>query len=166
MPSAAIERPTHLGFYGPDMADAAILSQYLDGKAAETFATDEAQRMAETQVIDAIDENLPDSEDEAEWNWEALAKMANVRWGLNLRDRELKKVGRDHVAELLIEKARESIAKIDLSEGAPMLEEDFGLRTTLAWVKYKFGFDLDIEEIRGRELPEITRSLVVELADS
>ena len=51
----------------------------------------------------------PMEEDPSEWNWEALAKFANTRWGLNLRDRDLKKVGRDDVAELLIEKAREAI---------------------------------------------------------
>ena len=48
----------------------------------------------------------------------------------------------EHVSEMLIEKAREAIRKVDLTEGAPMLEEDFGLRTTVAWAKYKFGFEL------------------------
>ena len=32
--------------------------------------------MAEGQVLDAIEENLPEEEDEPEWNWEALAKLA------------------------------------------------------------------------------------------
>ena len=66
-------------------------------------------------VQDGIDENLAgdenDEEDQSEWNWEAMAKMANARWGLSLRDRDLKKLGRDHVGEFLIEKARESIAE-------------------------------------------------------
>ena len=87
----------------------------------------------------------PIEEDASEWNWEALAKMADTRWGLNLRDRDLKKVGRDDVAELLIEKAREAIHRVDLSEGAPFLEEDFALRTTVGWVKAKFGIDLDVD---------------------
>ena len=37
----------------------------------------------------------PSDEDESEWNWDALANWANTRWGLNLRDRDLKKIGRD-----------------------------------------------------------------------
>ena len=41
----------------------------------------------------------PSDEDESEWNWEALAKLVNTRWGLNLRDRDLKKIGRDELAE-------------------------------------------------------------------
>jgi preprotein translocase subunit SecA len=68
--------------------------------AAEAYVRDQAERMAETQVLDAIEENLPVEEDPSEWNWEALAKTADLRWGLNLRDRDLKKVGRDNVAEL------------------------------------------------------------------
>ena len=54
----------------------------------------------------------------AEWNWEALAKMANTRWHLSLRDRDLKQVGRERVGEFLIEKAREALSKVDLGDGA------------------------------------------------
>ena len=123
----------------------------MDIENAQRFSNDQAERMAETQVFDAIDENLPEGEEETEWNWEALAKLANARWGLNLRDRDLKKIGREHVSEMLIEKARESIRKVDLSEGAPMLQDDFGIRTTMGWAKYKFGFDLTIDDIRKLE---------------
>jgi preprotein translocase subunit SecA len=45
----------------------------LDFASAVRSARDEAARMAEGQVIDAIDENLPEEDDEQEWNWEALA---------------------------------------------------------------------------------------------
>ena len=55
------------------------------------FATEESQRQAQTQIFDAIEENLPDDEDTSEWNWEAVAKFANNRWDLSLRDRDLKK---------------------------------------------------------------------------
>lgn len=127
----------------------------MDAQSAERYAKQEAERMAETQVIDGIEENLPDSEEESEWNWEALAKLVNARWNLNVRDRDLKKIGRDHVAEMLIEKAREAVWKVELAEGGPMLDEDFGLRTTSAWANYKFGFQLDIEEIRGLEVQQI-----------
>ena len=86
--------------------------------------------MAETQVVDAIEENLPSDGDSDEWNWESLAKMANARWNLKLRDRDLIRVGRDGVAEWLIEQAREAIRKVDLNEGAVFLDEDFSFRTT------------------------------------
>ena len=59
----------------------------------------------------------PTEAEQSEWNWEALAKMVNIRWKLGLRDRDLKKIGRDEIGEFLIEKAREAILKVDLSEG-------------------------------------------------
>jgi preprotein translocase subunit SecA len=138
----------------------------MDYETAQRFAKDEAERMAETHVLDAIEENLPDEEDsEAEWNWEALAKFANTRWGLNLRDRDLKKAGREGVSELLIERARDALSQVDLAEGAPMLAEDYGLRTTVAWVKHKFGIDVAVDDIRGREIDAIKKLLEQQAAE-
>ena len=82
------------------------------------YARDEAERMAEGQVLEAIEENLPEEEEPREWNWEALAKIVNTRWHLSLRDRDLKQLGRDQVGDFLIERARAAVQKIDLGEGA------------------------------------------------
>jgi preprotein translocase subunit SecA len=136
----------------------------LDFASAERHAKDEAQRQAEGQVLDALEESLPEDADEEEWNWEALTKLANVRWKLNLRDRDLKLVGRDHVGELLIEKARESLEKVDLSEGARFLDMDYGVRTTCAWLHYKFGIEVTPEEIQGME-PAALTSLALHKAE-
>lgn len=127
---------------------------------AQRYANDQAERNAETQVFDAIDENLPDGEEESEWNWDALAKLANARWNLNLRDRDLKKIGREQVSEMLIEKARDAIRKVDLTEGAPLLQDDYNLRTIVAWARFKFGFDVPIEDIRKMEGESIKNLLV------
>ncbi len=127
----------------------------MDISVAESYAKDAAQRAAEGQVLDAIEENLPDDVDPKEWNWQALAKFANTRWHTNLRDRDLKKVGHEGVAEMLIERAHAAIEKIDLREGARFLSPDFGLRTTCAWVLHKFGLKLDLEEIDSLEPVEI-----------
>jgi preprotein translocase subunit SecA len=127
---------------------------------ANTFAKDQAERMAETHVLDAIEENLPEEEDDAEWNWASLAKFGNTRWELNLRDRDLKKIGRDGIAEFMIEKARDAIARVDLSDGKPFLAADFGLKTVVVWVKAKFGIDLDLEEIRELEVWDLKQKIV------
>ncbi|HZZ73335.1 MAG TPA: SEC-C metal-binding domain-containing protein [Pirellulales bacterium] len=124
----------------------------MDFDGAAQFAKDEAERLAESQVIDAIEENLPSEEEESEWNWEALAKWANTRWRLNFRDRDLKKVGREGVAELIIDAAKKSINDLDLSEGRRYLEEDFGLRSACGWVHYKFNLPMNPEEARGLDL--------------
>jgi preprotein translocase subunit SecA len=124
----------------------------LDYETAERQAKDEAERKAEGQVFEAIDENLPDDAEQDEWNWEALAKLIQTRWRLNLRDRDLKKVPRQELGEFLIQKAREALQEVDLAEGKRFLEPDFGLRTACGWVHYKFGIELDPEDVRGLEL--------------
>jgi preprotein translocase subunit SecA len=132
----------------------------MDYPSAEAFAMSEAIRSAETHVQDGLDENLPEGTDEDEWNWEAMAKMANTRWGLNLKDRDLKKIGRDHVAEHLIELAHEEIKKVDLSEGKPFLDEDFGYRTVIAWAHAKFGLQLELDNIKKLEASALKKYVV------
>ncbi len=73
--------------------------------------------MSEQQILEAVEENLPEGEEQSDWNWEALAKFSNVRWKTSFRDRDLKKVGRDGIVDLFIESANEAIEKTDLSSG-------------------------------------------------
>jgi preprotein translocase subunit SecA len=137
----------------------------MDFETAERYAKDQAERRAEGQVFDLVEENLPEDVDQGEWNWEALAKGVNVRWRLSLRDRELKKIGRDGVAETLIEKAHESIHKVDLSGGAHFLEPGFGLKTVCAWVRHKFGIELDLAEVQDLEISEF-KDQILQRAES
>ncbi|MCA9240721.1 MAG: SEC-C domain-containing protein, partial [Planctomycetales bacterium] len=125
---------------------------------AERIAHDEAERMAESNVQDAIDENLPPG-DEEEWNWGALAKWANVRYGANFRDRDLKKIGRDMLDEKLVEVAREWVQSVDLSDTERFLEKDFGVKTARAWLLDKFGI-----QFTDREVEEIEPPAMIELA--
>ncbi len=125
----------------------------LDFDAAQRQAKDVAERMAESQIFDAAEENLPESNEE-DWNWEALAKFANSRWKTNLRDRDLKKAGRDGVTELMLQQAREAIRQIDLSEGARFLEPDLGVRTACGWAHYKFGVQINPDDVRDLDLAE------------
>jgi len=131
----------------------------LDFRSAQDFAKDEAEGLVGSQLQDAIDENLPDEVDTREWNWEALAKMANTRWRLSVRDRDLKRVGRDDLAEFLIDKAQAAVQRIDLDQGARFLDPDFGLQTACAWVRHKFGVELAPDEVRQLE-PEAFKELV------
>jgi preprotein translocase subunit SecA len=126
---------------------------------AERRARDEAYRLAETQIYDAIEENLPDEEEESEWNWEALAKWSNIRWSTNYRDRDLKKIGRDHLNETMIAQATEAIGKIDLSDLTRLLESDFGVKTAIAWLHDRFGVELTVAEVES-----LSPSAFIELA--
>ncbi len=129
----------------------------MDFATADDYAKDVAERQVEGHVIEAVDENLPDDVDPRDWNWEALAKMGNTRWRLGIRDRDLKRVGRDEVGDFLIEKGQAAVMKIDLSDGARFLEADFGLRMACGWVGQKFRIELTPDEVRDLEPAEIRK---------
>jgi preprotein translocase subunit SecA len=114
----------------------------LNPEEAERLATDQAIRQSETQIFEAVEENIPEGEDEDEWNWGALATFANARWKTQLTDRDLKKIGRQNVVEYLQGAVREAIAKIDLAEGGKFLAHDFGLRSACGWTEWRFGESL------------------------
>ncbi len=124
---------------------------------ADTYAREQAERMAEGQVLEALEENLPEEEDPGEWNWEALAKTANTRWHLSLRDRDLKQLGRDQVGDFLIERARAAVEKIDLSEGEQFLRPEFGVQTACNWVRHKFGIELSVDSVRNLDISSFKR---------
>ena len=121
---------------------------------AETYVSDEAERMAETQILDAIDENLPEGAEEDDWNWEALANFGQRRWGLKYKDRELKKIGRQQVTETLLSAAREAIKQVNFEDGKQFLDPDYGLRFASAWAQRKFGFTIGIDEFRNLDLKQ------------
>jgi preprotein translocase subunit SecA len=127
----------------------------MDFEQADRFARDQAERAAETHVQDEIDQNLAgdeeDEEVESEWNWGALARMAHSRWGIDVKERDLKQLGRRDVGEFLIEHARQAIEKLDLSEGKVFLEEDFAQKTIVAWAQSQFGLELPLAEVKGRD---------------
>ena len=119
---------------------------------ADRYAKDQAERMAESQILDLIEETLPEEEDPKSWNWESLAKSLNTRWQLGVRDRELKKFGRGGVGDQVIQRARQAVHRIELAEGKRFLESDFGFQVAVAWVKHKFDIELKSDEFKDLEL--------------
>lgn len=123
----------------------------MDYRQAEEFALDHARRIAESLVLDQIEENIPEDADETECNWQTLARWSNLMWRTGYTDRDLKKIPREELAEVLIEKAHKFINGVDLSDGRELLSPDYGLRSAVAWVKQKFDIELDFEEVRQLE---------------
>ncbi len=133
---------------------------------AVSYAKDKAERTAETQILDAIDENMPSEEEQSEWNWEAMAKWVNTRFGTNYTVGMLKKIDRDRMDEELIAHAQKYIEQIDLSEGDGFLREDFGLRMLVGWMKNKFGIEIDVEEVRNNESEQLAEKLLAKAEES
>ena len=150
-----------------DVLDAKLFRK-LSPEEAEKTAIDEAQRMAETMVVSQVEDHLPISEDESEWSWSALEHFANSRWNLKVNEHELKKVGRDRVDEFLIDKARKALEKIEIEHAEQMLDHRYGVRTAAAWLKAKFGIEIDPEshgETSADEVTELATDKAIDVYD-
>ncbi|GAB6185098.1 preprotein translocase subunit SecA [Thermopirellula anaerolimosa] len=130
---------------------------------AEAFARDQAERMAESQLFDLIEENLPEDADPEDWNWEALAKSISARWKVDVKERDIRRIPREELLDALLEKVQAAIREVDLQEGAKFLEPDFGLKSSINWVRGKFGIELSLDELRDLEPPAV-KDLVFEKA--
>jgi preprotein translocase subunit SecA len=119
---------------------------------AERLAVDDAVRQSETQIFEAVEENLPQGEEESEWNWGALAAFANARWKLSVNDRDLKRAGRQDIVGYLQERAREALHRIDLAEGRRFLDPEFGLRSARGWTEWRFGTPIEAAEVESLKL--------------
>ncbi|MFO0842834.1 MAG: SEC-C metal-binding domain-containing protein [Gemmataceae bacterium] len=122
---------------------------------ASRTARDKAQRAIPTIVQEALEENLG-AEDTSEWNWQALSHAMNTRYGLKTTDRQLKQLGKDNLGEYLIEEATKSIEAIDLSDGKPFLDPDWGVQSLCDWARLKYGIKLTVEELKGKAEGQIT----------
>ena len=84
---------------------------------------------------------------------------ANTRYGLNLKDRDLRssprstsgevEFDREDLEEFLVEKAIDAVQAVDLTPAREFLEPDWGRRSLAGWVHHKFGLALDPAEWAG-----------------
>jgi preprotein translocase subunit SecA len=131
---------------------------------AERIGRDRAHNMVPTLIHEAMDENLDTEIDPSEWNWQAMADRVNKMWGLKTTDRQLKKIGRDDVAEFLIKEATKVVNEVDLSKGRVYLEPDWGVRELCSWLERKFEVRIKPEEIDPeRPRDELRQKLVDEV---
>ncbi len=66
----------------------------------------------------------------------------------------------------LVKKAYQRIAAADLSEGALLLESDYGLRTLCAWMRHKFGIETVPDEFRDVEDRRQVANTLVQRAEA
>jgi preprotein translocase subunit SecA len=125
---------------------------------ADKAAHEKALRAVHTQVQEALDENLG-AEEASEWNWQALSNMVNSRWGLKTTERQFKQMGKENLDQYLIEHATKAVENIDLSDGNPFLEPDWGVRSLCDWARLKFQIKLNPEELAGKNEESIKKVL-------
>ena len=126
---------------------------------ADQFAKNKAAGIIFTQLQDFVEENLG-SEDESEWNWQAFTNQVNKRWGLNKSESELKRIGKDDMVEYLAKAAEESVDKTDLSDGAPLLNPNWGTLALIDWMRLKFQIEVPEEKIHNKPAEEVAEHLL------
>lgn len=127
---------------------------------AEQIARDTALAQAESQIAEALDEHLPRETEESEWNWLALAQWANTKWDLKIKDRDLKRIGRDAIDDYLADAARESIQKVELEPGRVFLSPEWGLRSLSGWAHHKFGVSMSPDTLAEQTHEQLTEWLI------
>ena len=120
---------------------------------AQELARHEALERVTDQIREAIEENLPFDAEPSEWNWLALASWANTRYGMNLKDKDLRKfatfrkdeveLDREALSSSIDEQASAAIQLVDLAPAAEFLAEDWGHKSLAGWIHHKFALVLD-----------------------
>jgi preprotein translocase subunit SecA len=127
---------------------------------ADRTARDKARRQVQTQVLEALEQNLDSDIDSTEWNWQAMANTMNTRYGLKLTDRQLKQIGRDNLSQHLIAEAEKALAAVDLTPGEEYLKSDWGVRSASDWARLKFGIKVEPAQFEDKPLPAIKKALL------
>jgi preprotein translocase subunit SecA len=122
---------------------------------AAQLAKDRASRNIPTVIQEALDENLPSDSDESEWQWQAMANQMGRRYELKLTDRDLKRIGRDGLAEHLTELAEAKVQAVDLADGEKYLGGDWGVRSVCDWARLKFQLKVAPEELAEKTAREV-----------
>jgi preprotein translocase subunit SecA len=143
-------------------------------------AEEEAKRQASDQLTDivreAVEENLPSDADPKDWTWQSLANWTTTRYGLNIKEKDLRRFakydreefefGRDDLEEFLVEKAGGTIQTVDLEPARVFLQENWGRQSLAGWLYHKFGLAIDAAEWEklsrsdvARKIQERTRAL-------
>jgi preprotein translocase subunit SecA len=122
-------------------------------------ARDKALGLVETNVLEMLEENLG-AEDPKEWNWQALVNQINTRWGLKVTDRQLKQMAKEAIGDYLRENASKVVADIDLNEGKPYLERDWGVQSLCDWARLKFQVKINPDELRDKSEPQVKKALL------
>src|SRR5262249_22772349 len=74
-------------------------------------------------------------------------------------DRQLKQIGKDNLSEYLRDEAAQSVEAVDLTEGRPYLEGDWGIKSLCDWARLKFQIKLEAAELTGKPEEELRQLL-------
>ena len=128
-----------------------------DFEDARKEAIDKAISSTPTVIQELTEENLNPDEDPNDWKWNELCRAMNAKYGLQLNEKELKKIVPEKLAEYLLARAEAAIKNVDLSDGRRYLTRTYSAEALSDWFRQKFGAKVSIEELSektGNQLNE------------
>jgi len=107
----------------------------------------------------SLGEYLEDYADPRTWNIAALCKWAMSSFSVSLSPAKLKHQSPDEIEQQLVSAAAEQIEKKDCTRLSGFLAEDFSLRTLAEWATAKFDIPLDVDQLEGLNISQISELL-------
>jgi preprotein translocase subunit SecA len=95
-----------------------------------------------------------------------MARSVAARYGLKVQERDLKKVGKENLADHLLEQAEQSVNDVDLSDGRKYLDPRWGMDSLIDWVANKFQLNLTTAELQGKEGSEVKELIFKKVLDA
>ncbi len=123
------------------------------------LARDKAAANAPTVIQEAMDENLNPDEDAKDWKWQEMSRAVNARYGLQTDPAGLKAIGRDNLAEHLIEEAGKALQTVDLTGGTRYLDKTYPAESLADWARQKLGLKVALDEVTDKDPPELVAVL-------
>jgi preprotein translocase subunit SecA len=120
-------------------------------------ALEKAITTAPFTIQELMEESLNPDEDPKDWKWSELCRAMNAKYGLELTEKELKKIEHEKLTEYLVAKAEAAVKLVDLTDGQRYLTRTYGGEALSDWVRQKFGVKITGEEIgekSGKELDD------------
>jgi preprotein translocase subunit SecA len=135
-------------------------------EAAMNLAKDRAFAAAPTFIQEAMDESLNPDEDAKDWKWQEMSRAVNSRFCLQTEPNQLKKIGRDNLAEYLIAESEKTLHTVDLSGGIRFLDKNYPYESLIDWARQKFGLKVNLDELAEKDPSEITEVLRRKVRDA
>ena len=120
----------------------------------EVYLRDAAMQQARDHVQDQLDENLPEDEEVAEWNWQALTRWSNSQYGLSLADKDVRRIERDLLLDWLLEHIDPAINRYDFEPLEVLLSDEFSAQSLCGWLHGQFSLETQPETFSDLETIE------------
>ncbi len=122
----------------------------------------EAAAEVEQIVNVTLGEYMSDDAPPEDWDLRGLSHWAMSRFGVDLKQNQLRQMNPQQVRTLIIEAAREQIARKDFSGVAKFLDPLYAQQGLAEWARNKFGIELDPATLTGPETPPIAARILKE----